>query len=83
MTNTLPRDDAPTLQRAIRRKDLPAFIGLRRTAIEELIATDPTFPRPHKISARAVVFWEHEIVAWQQSKIAERDALLTKRGGKR
>jgi prophage regulatory protein len=54
----------------IRRKDLPDRIGLKRTAIDELIRTDATFPRPIKIGPRkrAVGFFSDEIDRWLESK---------------
>jgi prophage regulatory protein len=56
----------------IRKADLPRYVGLRRTAIEDLIQRGE-FPRPIKLSDRAVGFLASEIEAWQLQRIAERD----------
>ena len=60
------------LQRIVRLRDLPAFVGLQRTAITELIERGE-FPKPVKLSARAKGWLESEIIVWQAARIAERD----------
>jgi prophage regulatory protein len=62
------------LYRIVRKHDLPNFVGLQRTAIEEMIAAGD-FPRPVPLNdnGRSVGWLEHELIAWQQSRIAKRD----------
>jgi prophage regulatory protein len=71
---------AERLNRIIRKKDLPNFVGLQRTQIELLIQRGE-FPKPVPLSdsGRAIGWLEHEVWAWQQSRLAKRDKL----GGER
>lgn len=68
--------EAPLL-RIIRLSELPTYVGLQRTQIDELIKAGE-FPAPVKLSdtGRAKGWLEHEIVAWQQMRLAKRDAEL-------
>lgn len=63
------------LNRLYRRSELPAFVGLRRTKIAELIEAGE-FPKPITLTpgGRAVAWVEADILRWQQSRIAARDA---------
>lgn len=59
----------------LRLPELSARIGLRKAAIYARMngaspQFDPSFPKPVKLSARAVAWVESEIDAWVQSKIA-------------
>jgi len=62
------------LQRFIRQKNLPEFVGLQRTQIEVLIERGE-FPKPISLNdkGRSKAWLESEIVAWQVSRIAKRD----------
>jgi prophage regulatory protein len=71
--NPAPSSPAPRLQRVVRLADLTAYVGLRRTQIEVLISQG-RFPRPVRIGDRAMAWMETELIAWQQERIAERDA---------
>jgi prophage regulatory protein len=62
----------PPLHKVIRLRDLPNFVGLQRTQVEQLIA-EGRFPKPVRLSTRRIAWLESEIIAWQQSRIAERD----------
>jgi len=66
---------AAQLLRVIRLSELPAYVGLQRTQIDELIRRGE-FPRPMKLSdtGRAKGWLEHEIIAWQQERLAKRGA---------
>jgi prophage regulatory protein len=57
---------------AFRKRDLPDFVGLKRTQIETLIERGD-FPKPIRLSERAIGFLESEIALWQQRRIAKRD----------
>jgi prophage regulatory protein len=63
------------LNRMYRLRDLPQFVGLRRTQIGELIKLGK-FPRPVSLSdgGRAVAWLEHDLIAWQTDRIAARNA---------
>jgi len=63
------------LNRIIRKKDLPNYVGLQRTQIEQLIERGE-FPRPVPLSnsGRAVGWIECELWAWQQQRLAKREA---------
>lgn len=61
------------LQRVIlRRKQLEARIGLKRSSIYNKLNPrsgnyDPTFPRMVSLGARSVGWYEHEVNAWLTS----------------
>jgi prophage regulatory protein len=61
---------AQRLQRFIRLQELPAYVGLKRTQIAELIKNGE-FPEPIKLSenGRAVAWLESELLAWQARRI--------------
>jgi len=65
----------PCLNRLYRLKDLPQFVGLRRTQIAELIRAGQ-FPKPIPLSdtGRAVAWLESDLIAWQHARIAERNS---------
>ena len=66
--------EAPLLHRIIRKRDLPQFVGLRRTQIDELMKRGE-FPRPVPLSdwGRAVGWLEDELAEWQRRRLAKRD----------
>jgi len=70
----LPRGP-PSLVQIIRHHELSRYVGLKRTVIAEMIAKGE-FPKPVKLNdAGRILGWiETEIVAWQQARIAIRDA---------
>jgi predicted DNA-binding transcriptional regulator AlpA len=62
------------LQRIIRERDLPQYVGLRRTQIAQLIARGE-FPAPIKLSdsGRAKGWLEADLIVWQRSRLTKRD----------
>lgn len=60
-------------RRALRLPQVIARVGLRRSSIYEAVARG-TFPRPFKLSGRAVAWDAAEIDGWLTSRRAERDA---------
>ena len=60
--------------RLVRERDLPAYVGLKRTQISELIKRGE-FPRPIKLSegGRAKAWLEDELLIWQRQRLAKRD----------
>ena len=64
------------LNRMYRLRELPQFVGLRRTQIGELIKAGQ-FPKPIPLSdgGRAVAWLEHDLIAWQNARIAARNAV--------
>jgi len=68
-------DEFKRLQRLYRRRDLPAFTGLQRTQIQELIKLGE-FPKPVPLTdtGRAVAWLEADLVAWQATRLAKREA---------
>jgi prophage regulatory protein len=62
------------LHRIIRRRELPTFVGLQRTQINELIKRGE-FPKPIPLSdsGRAIGWVEDDVVAWQRQRLARRD----------
>ncbi len=55
----------PELRRIIRKRDLPRYVGIRRTAIDEQIKSG-TFPKPVKLGVRAIGWREVDLIEWQQ-----------------
>jgi prophage regulatory protein len=62
------------LHRIVRRRDLPSFVGLQRTQIDELIKRGQ-FPKPISLSdsGRAIGWVEDEVAAWQRHRLVKRD----------
>jgi len=58
-----------TLNKIIRRRDLPLYTGLRKSTINRLIAENE-FPSPIKLTSggRAKGWLEADIVEWQQRR---------------
>ena len=65
-TGTNGSDHSPQLQRL---RVVMARTGKSRSGIYE----DPDFPKPVKIGPRCVAWPSHEIDAWIQARIADRD----------
>jgi prophage regulatory protein len=65
----------PRLNRIFRLSELPQFVGLRRTQIGELIKGGE-FPKPISLSdnGRALGWLESDLLAWQNARIAARNA---------
>ena len=74
-----PATGPPTLSRMIRLSELPAYVGLQRSQIDELIK-DKQFPAPVRLSdsGRAKAWVESELIAWQQKRLRARDAGTSK-----
>ena len=70
-----PTDQQHRLNRMFRLRDLPEFVGLRRTQIGELIKAGE-FPKPILLSetGRAVAWLEADLIAWQNARIAARNS---------
>jgi prophage regulatory protein len=64
---------ATTLLCLLRLPAVRARVGLGRSAIYAGV-TAGTFPAPVKLGERCVAWPEHEIQAWIQARIAEREA---------
>lgn len=62
-----------TVQRIIRRGQLPALTGYSIPHLYELIS-EGRFPKPVPLGRRAVGWLENEIAEWQSQRIAERDS---------
>jgi prophage regulatory protein len=64
---------AEKLYKILREKQLPEFVGLRRTTINELVQSGE-FPQPIPLndSGRAKGWLEAEVAAWQAARIAKR-----------
>ena len=58
----------------LRLPDVERASGLKRSQIYELI-DQGAFPAPIKLGGRAVGWLQREMTAWQQKRIAERDAV--------
>ncbi len=70
--------EAKQLNRMFRLSELPQFVGMGRTRINELIKVGQ-FPKPIPIgnSSRAFAWLEQDIIAWQLSRIAIRNGNAT------
>lgn len=56
----------------LRRRDVEARTGLSRSTLYELVARGE-FPRPVRLTARAVGWIELEVSAWVNARVQERD----------
>jgi prophage regulatory protein len=65
------------LRRILRLPEVEAVTGKKRSQIYDDIL-DGRFPAPVPLGERAVG-WIEEVAAWQDARIAERDAELTER----
>jgi predicted DNA-binding transcriptional regulator AlpA len=63
------------LTRIFCKHELPAFVGVSRAALEEMIRNNE-FPRPIRINdhGRILGWLESEIIEWQQRRKALRDS---------
>jgi prophage regulatory protein len=59
-------------QRVLLQPEIQQVTGLKRTQIAKLERVGK-FPRHVKLGIRRKGWLEHEIAAWQQARIAERD----------
>ena len=73
----MPELHPPELQpeKYIRRDQLLKIIPMSSNALDAQIAKG-TFPAPVKIGSRSVAFILREVLSWQASRVAERDAAL-------
>ena len=60
----------PQATRILRRRQVEALIGLRRSAIYAAVAAG-RFPRPIKLGPRCVGWLEHEVNGWIAERVAE------------
>jgi prophage regulatory protein len=62
------------LNRLYRLRDLPQFVGLRKTQIADLVRSGE-FPKPVRLTdgGRAVAWLETDLIEWQTSRVAARD----------
>ena len=67
--------DSHRLNRMFRLRELPEFVGLRRTQISELIKAGE-FPKPIPLSdsGRAVAWLEADLITSQKALIAARNS---------
>jgi prophage regulatory protein len=70
------------LRRILRLPEVEAVTGIKRSRIYEGIR-DGRFPAPVPLGERAVGWVEGEVAAWQDARIAERDAELSEGEGKK
>lgn len=64
---------ADMAQKHLRRPEVEALTGLSRTTIYDLMAKG-RFPRPVKLTGKAVAWLEGEVAEWLEARRAERDA---------
>ncbi|MGB8298268.1 MAG: AlpA family transcriptional regulator [Polyangia bacterium] len=60
----------PQAARILRRRQVEALIGLRRSAIYAAVRAG-TFPRPIHLGPRSVGWLEHEVNGWIAERVAE------------
>ena len=69
----MPTNRRPS--RIIRKHELPDYVGLKKSALDNLIDSDESFPKPFKVSegGRAIAWFEDEIIQWQDRRRASRE----------
>jgi prophage regulatory protein len=70
----------PGLNQIIRKPDLPGYVGLQRSSIDNAIEAG-TFPKPIPLGNRSVGWLATELAEWQRQRIAERDQNTADRSG--
>jgi predicted DNA-binding transcriptional regulator AlpA len=70
------------VKRIIRERGLFDFVGLKRTAVADLIEKGE-FPKPIPLidGGRSKGWWEDELSAWQQWRLAIRDGTAKEGSG--
>ena len=63
-------EQVPTAPTILRRKQVEARVGLRRSTIYARVAQG-SFPAPVSLGARAVGWLAHEIDEWLRQRVAE------------
>jgi predicted DNA-binding transcriptional regulator AlpA len=58
----------PQVDRFINVKQLCELTGIGRSLAYELIASDPAFPKPRKLSERRIGWRLSEVLAWIESR---------------
>ncbi|MFC0594130.1 helix-turn-helix transcriptional regulator [Ottowia pentelensis] len=56
--------------RSVRAGNVHKTISCARSTSYKIMSTDPSFPKPFRITPRIVVFDEAELLAWRASKAA-------------
>jgi predicted DNA-binding transcriptional regulator AlpA len=67
----------PPQHRIVLGRDLPELTGYRETALKEMVLAG-TFPAPIKLGIRKLGWILAEVIAWQEARVAERDASITR-----
>ena len=62
---TAPEATRPILYRL---PDVQRALSLGRTAVKNLVRSDPTFPQPVRLTKRAVAWHRDEIEAWVRAR---------------
>jgi prophage regulatory protein len=73
VNNPLAPAASPETVRFLRMAEVVARTGRSRSTIYRDIEAD-NFPAPVELGTNSIAFIEAEVVAWQQSRIATRDA---------
>lgn len=55
---------APTPSALLRIEDVCAMLSVCRATVYKLTKTDPAFPKPHRLSPRAIRWRRDELKAW-------------------
>lgn len=63
----LVKTEPLVLNKLLRLTELPPYTGMRRTQIMEMVRLGE-FPKPVRLSARAMAWKEKDILAWQNSR---------------
>ena len=72
-TKCSPATGQASYVRFVKLKEASLLTGKSRAEIYRCIAAG-TFPRPIRLGERSIAFHSREIEAWQEARIAERDA---------
>ena len=67
-------DQVQTALTILRRRQVEARVGLRRSTIYQGVA-DGTFPRTVRLGARSVGWLAHEVERWLADRVAAREAV--------
>ena len=54
--------------RYLKTRDALKILGRGRSWLYDIMASDPTFPKPHRLTEKRLSFSEAEIIAWAESR---------------
>ena len=80
MANATLKPTAPPV--LYRLPDVQRALSLGSTSVKNLVHNDPTFPRPVRLTKRAIAWYRDEVEAWARSRPRVERPAQTDEGGR-